>query len=106
MQPTQYLAPKIRRSEILKPETKRPKGRPRLAPVQGPTRRKARPATGLYPGVCRTALAAKLGMHRVSITRILNGTARASDETLEKMAGALGLASGAILGVELSKKRS
>jgi transcriptional regulator with XRE-family HTH domain len=67
-------------------QEKRKRGRPRVDPKLGPSRRAARPAKGLFPGVCRTALAAQLGVHRVSITRILSGRARGSSELLERMA--------------------
>jgi len=74
------------------PTVKRPRGRPKgRVKCTEPRRRRARPALGLFPGVCRTALAAKIGMHRVSVTRILMGRMGCSSGSLEKLAGALGI---------------
>jgi hypothetical protein len=72
------------------PTPKRPRGRPKgRVKCTEPRRRRARPTLGLFPGVCRTALAAKVGMHRVSVTRILMGRMGCSPKSLEKLAVAL-----------------
>jgi hypothetical protein len=75
---------------MIPPTIKRPRGRPKgRVKCTEPRRRRARPALGLFPGVCRTALAAKIGMHRVSVTRILMGRMGCSPGSLEKLAAAL-----------------
>jgi plasmid maintenance system antidote protein VapI len=76
---------------MITPTVKRPRGRPKgRIKCTEPRRRRARPTIGLFPGVCRTALAAKIGMHRVSVTRILMGRMGCSSGSLEKLAAALG----------------
>lgn len=79
-------------TDASQPDQKRKRGRPiGTRPLLGPKRRAWRPVLGLFPGVCRTALAAKIGVHRTHVTRILRGRAGCSGLVLEVLADELGV---------------
>lgn len=61
-------------------------------------RAKRRPAKGLYPEYRRDLLGLRIGLHPVSVTRILLGRQGVAGETLAKLAEALGVEVGVLDG--------